>query len=85
MATGQHCGSIFAAQSQDQYLTTGMAPSRGGDSGGPVWMLRGDGYAQVVGIWLGGRKNRAGGDYGRFASLSAGIDTLDIAPSNING
>ena len=85
VATGQHCGTVLATHGQDQYLTTGMPPSRGGDSGGPVWMLRSDGYAQVVGIWLGGRKNRSGDDNGRFASLAAGIDTLDIAPSNING
>jgi V8-like Glu-specific endopeptidase len=61
-----------------------MPASRGGDSGAPVWMLRDDGHAQVVGIWPGGRTTRSGGDYGRFASLASAMDTLGVGALDIN-
>ena len=76
--TGQQCGTIAAAYGDHQYLTTGMPSSRGGDSGGPVWILGGDGRAQVIGIWLGGRSTADGNDYGRFAALSTAVATLGV-------
>ena len=76
--TGQQCGTIAAAYGDHQYLTTGMPSSRGGDSGGPVWILGGDGRAQVIGIWLGGRSTADGKDYGRFAALSTAVATLGV-------
>ena len=82
IATGQQCGTVAAAYGDHQYLTTRMAPSRGGDSGAPVWILRDDGHAQVVGIWLGGRTTRAGRDYGRFASPATAVDTLGLSSAN---
>ncbi len=36
ITTGEQCASIAAAYGDHQYRTTGMPPSRGGDSGAPV-------------------------------------------------
>ena len=79
ITTGQQCRTIAAANGDHQYLTTGMPSSRGGDSGAPVWTISGDGHAQVIGIWLGGRTTAAGQDYGRFAALSSAVATLGVA------
>ncbi|GAB7144362.1 hypothetical protein LRC484719_29550 [Mycobacterium riyadhense] len=76
VSSGQHCGQIAAAQGRDQYLTTGMPPSIPGDSGGPVWTPTSQGYAQIIGIWLGEKTTAAGQQYGRFASLSSGLRAL---------
>ena len=86
ITTGKQCGTVAAPYDDHQYLTTGMPPSRGGDSGGPVWTMRPDGHAQVVGNWLGGRKTRCADDDGRCASLAlaSGMDTVGIGSSNIN-
>jgi len=78
ITTGEQCGSIAAAYGDHQYLTTGMPPSRGGDSGAPVWAVGSDGRVQVLGIWLGGRTTAAGHDYGRFAALSSAVSALGI-------
>ncbi|MBN3459767.1 serine protease [Mycobacterium sp. DSM 3803] len=69
IATGTQCGTITRAFGHHQYLTIGMTPTVGGDSGGPVWTTSADGSVRVVGIWLGGRTTFAGGNYGRFAAL----------------
>ena len=78
ITTGQQCGTVAAPYGDEQYLTSGMAPSRGGDSGSPVWTPRDDGRVDVIGIWLGGRTTRGGHDYGRFAALASGIETLGL-------
>ena len=65
-----------------QYLTTGMPPSRGGDSGAPVWAVGDDGRVQVLGIWLGGRTTADGHDYGRFAALSSAVSALGITSAD---
>lgn len=82
ITTGQQCGTIAAAYGDHQYLTAGMSPSRGGDSGAPVWTIGADGHAQVIGIWLGGRTTADGQDYGRFAALSSAVATLGVAAAN---
>lgn len=76
--TATHCGSILGAYGPDQYLTADMAPSKGGDSGAPVWIPDDAGRAQVIGIWLGGYKTAADDDYGRFACLTEGFTALNI-------
>jgi streptogrisin B len=82
ITTGQQCGAIAAAYGDHQYLTTGMAPSRGGDSGAPVWTIAAEGHAQVIGIWLGGRTTGDGQDYGRFAALRSAVATLGVAAAD---
>ncbi|MBG0730330.1 MULTISPECIES: serine protease [Mycobacterium avium complex (MAC)] len=77
VSSGQHCGQIAASQGQDQYLTTGMPPSIPGDSGGPVWTPTAQGYARIVGIWLGEKTTAAGQEYGRFGSLASGLRALN--------
>ena len=81
ITTGEQCGSIAAAYGDHQYLTTGMPPSRGGDSGAPVWAV-GDGRVQVLGIWLGGRTTADGHDYGRFSALSSAVSALGITSAD---
>jgi streptogrisin B len=76
-SSGQHCGTVTMIHGEHQYLTTGMPDSTGGDSGGPVWTVRDDGHAQIVGIWL-GSLTLSGKDYGRFAALAGAITTLDL-------
>jgi streptogrisin B len=78
ITTGHQCGTIAAAYGDQQYLTTGMPASRGGDSGAPVWTSTGDGGAQVMGIWLGGRTTADGRDYGRFAALNSAVAALGV-------
>ena len=82
ITTGEQCGSIAAAYGDHQYLTTGMPPSRGGDSGAPVWAVGDDGCVQVLGIWLGGRTTADGHDYGRFAALSSAVSALGITSAD---
>lgn len=76
VSSGQHCGQIAAAQGKDQYLTTGMPASIPGDSGGPVWTRNPNGYAQIIGIWLGQKTTASGDEFGRFASLATGLQIL---------
>lgn len=70
--TGIACGSLDGCLIAGQYLTTGMAQSIPGDSGGPVWQLAHDdaGTASVIGIWLGEHIEPNGAHYGRFISLT---------------
>ncbi|MEE6140405.1 hypothetical protein SKC41_29340 [Mycobacterium sp. 050128] len=70
--TGIACGSLDTPLIADQYLTTGMAQSIPGDSGGPVWQLARDnaGTANVIGIWLGEHIEPNGTHYGRFINLT---------------
>lgn len=70
--TGIACGSLDGRLIASQYLTTGMAQSIPGDSGGPVWQLAHDdaGTASVIGIWLGEHIEPSGIHYGRFISLT---------------
>ena len=77
VSSGQHCGSVAYRYGDDQFMTTGMPASVPGDSGGPVWITDDTGQAHIVGIWL-GEKSSADSDrrYGRFASLTAALDTL---------
>jgi len=82
ITTGEQCGSIAAAYGDHQYLTTGMPPSRGGDSGAPMWAVGDDGRVQVLGIWLGGRTTADGHDYGRFAALSSAVSALGITSAD---
>ena len=82
ISTGEQCGSIAAAYGDHQYLTTGMPPNRGGDSGAPVWAVGGDGRVQVLGIWLGGRTTADGHDHGRFAALSTAVSALGITSAD---
>ena len=82
ITTGKQCGSIAAAYGDHQYLTTGMPPSRGGDSGAPVWAVGSDGRVQVLGIWLGGRTTADGHDYGRFSALSSAGSALGITSAD---
>ncbi|MGO9651468.1 hypothetical protein [Mycobacterium sp.] len=53
-----------------------MPVSIPGDSGGPVWTRSANGYAQIMGIWLGEKTAAAGEEYGRFASLATGLRML---------
>jgi hypothetical protein len=80
IATGTQCGTITRAFGHHQYLTIGMTPTIGGDSGGPVWTTAADGSVQVVGIWLGGRTTFAGGNYGRFAALTDALTDIGTPP-----
>jgi hypothetical protein len=78
-ASGQHCGHVTDTYGPDQYVTyvtDDMARSIPGDSGGPVWTLRNDGGAEVIGIWVGGIVTGSGRDLGRFAALSAALADL---------
>jgi hypothetical protein len=70
--TGIACGQLGDRLIGPQYLTTGMAPSIPGDSGGPVWQISATG-AVIVGIWLGEHIDDRGAHYGRF------IDLADVA------
>ncbi len=79
ISSGRHCGQIAASQGEDQYLTTGMPASISGDSGGPVWTRSANGYAQIIGIWLGEKTAAAGDEYGRFASLATGLRMLSAS------
>lgn len=81
VSSGRHCGTVTGAQGIDQYLTTGMPASIAGDSGGPVWTTATNGYAQIIGIWLGEKDTRTGQHYGRFASLASGLTALDASYS----
>jgi hypothetical protein len=76
-SSGQQCGHVADSYGPDQYLTTDDMPrSIPGDSGGPVWTLRDDGSAEVIGIWLGGRRTFGGHDAGRFAVLGQAFTDL---------
>ena len=80
ISTGVACGQLAAGMLINQYLTTGMARSIPGDSGGPVWQLNRDGAsATIVGIWLGEHDNDSGGHNGRFYPLTHAIADLAIA------
>ena len=68
--TGIACGSLGDRLFGSQYLTTGMAQSIPGDSGGPVWQLAPDNGATVIGIWLGEHDEPNGTHSGRFISLT---------------
>lgn len=70
--TGIACGSLGDRLFGSQYLTTGMAESIPGDSGGPVWQLNHDnaGTANVIGIWLGEHHETSTSHSGRFISLT---------------
>ncbi len=70
--TGIACGSLDSRLIASQYLTTGMAQSIPGDSGGPVWQLARDNAvtASIIGIWLGEHIEANGTHYGRFISLT---------------
>lgn len=70
--TGIACGSLGDRLFGSQYLTTGMAESIPGDSGGPVWQLNRDnaGTANVIGIWLGEHHETSTTHSGRFTSLT---------------
>jgi hypothetical protein len=81
VSSGRHCGTISGAQGGDQYLTTGMPASIAGDSGGPVWAPTTNGYAQIIGIWLGEKDTSTGQHFGRFASLASGLTVLDASYS----
>lgn len=70
ISTGIACGSLGDILIANQYLTTGMAPSIPGDSGGPVWQFARDTTATVIGIWLGEHNEANGIHYGRFISLT---------------
>lgn len=82
ITTGDQCGSIAAAYGDHQYPTTGTPPSRGGDSGAPVWAVGDDGRVQVLGIWLGGRTTTDRHDHGRFAVLSSAVSALGITTAD---
>jgi V8-like Glu-specific endopeptidase len=56
-----------------------MPTSIPGDSGGPVWIRNADGYAHIIGIWLGEKTTAAAVQYGRFASLTEGLQLLSDA------
>ena len=75
VSSGQHCGTVAHAYGDDQYLTTGMPASIGGDSGGPVWYCDDTGATHVIGIWL-GEKTTDHDRFGRFAALAAGLRIL---------
>ena len=79
VSSGQHCGRIVAAHGDDQFLTQGMPASIPGDSGGPVWIRNADDCAHIIGIWLGEKTSAAGVQYGRFASLTEGLQLLSDA------
>jgi len=76
VSSGEHCGTIARTYGADQYLTTGMPASIGGDSGGPVWYRDDSGAAHVLGIWLGEKTGSAGERFGRFAALTRGLAAL---------
>jgi hypothetical protein len=79
VSSGQHCGHIVATHGDDQYLTAGMPASIPGDSGGPVWIRNADGYAHIIGIWLGEKTTATGTEYGRLANLAEGLQILSDA------
>jgi hypothetical protein len=61
ITTGTVCGQVTRSLGDHQYLTVGIDPTIGGDSGGPVWTTdTGDGTVHIIGIWLGGRTTIAG-------------------------
>jgi hypothetical protein len=81
IATGTVCGEVTRSYGEHQYITVGMTPTIGGDSGGPVWTTDADdGDIHVIGIWLGGRTTIAGGDFGRFAGLSDALTAIGTPP-----
>src|ERR1700682_915732 len=69
---------LAASYGPSQYLTTGMAPSPGGDSGAPASVGRGDGHAQMIVVGLAGRTSADGEGYDRFASLADAFDALGL-------
>jgi hypothetical protein len=75
-ASGQHCAHVTDTYGPDEYFTDDMPRSIPGDSGGPVWTLRSDGSAEVIGIWLGGIITASGRDVGRFGALNAALADL---------
>ena len=77
VSSGEHCGTVAYRYGDEQLMTTDMPASVPGDSGGPVWLVADNGQAHIVGIWLGDKAAPASGHrYGRFARLSAALDTL---------
>ncbi|ORA29339.1 trypsin-like peptidase domain-containing protein [Mycobacterium aquaticum] len=81
ISTGTVCGEVTRSYGQHQYITVGMTPTIGGDSGGPVWTTDTDGGdIRVIGIWLGGRTTIAGGNFGRFAGLSDALAVIGTPP-----
>jgi len=83
ITTGTVCGEVTRSFGDHQYLTVGMTPTIGGDSGGPVWTTdTGDGTVHIIGIWLGGRTTIAGGNFGRFAALDDALTALGTPPIN---
>lgn len=80
ITTGKRCGVVIRSFGKHQYLTTGMTPTLGGDSGAPVWTTRSNGTRHIIGIWLGSRTTIANATYGRFADLNHAITTLGQPP-----
>jgi streptogrisin B len=77
VSSGEHCGTVAYRYGDEQLMTTDMPASVPGDSGGPVWIVDDNGQAHIVGIWLGDKAAPASGHrYGRFARLTAALDTL---------
>ncbi|OBJ86074.1 trypsin-like serine protease, partial [Mycobacterium asiaticum] len=77
ISSGQHCGTVVEQHGPYQFLTTGMPSSIPGDSGGPVWIPTRNGWAQIIGIWLGEKSSRLTSiENGRFASLADGLHLL---------
>jgi len=77
VSSGEHCGTVAYRYGDEQLMTTDMPASVPGDSGGPVWLVADNGQAHIVGIWLGDKAAPASGHrYGRYARLSAALDTL---------
>lgn len=77
VSSGEHCGTVAYRYGDEQLMTTDMPASVPGDSGGPVWLVDDNGKAHIIGIWLGDKAAPASGHrYGRFARLSAALDTL---------
>ena len=68
--TGSACGTLHTRLAPSQYMTSGMARSIPGDSGGPVWQLTDRNTASIVGIWLGDHLEPGGAHYGRFTPLT---------------
>ncbi|MCW2630801.1 hypothetical protein [Mycobacterium sp.] len=80
ISTGVACGQLADDMLVNEYLTTAMAPSIPGDSGGPVWQLNDDATsATVVGIWLGEHDDGRGGHNGRFYPLTHAFVDLTIS------
>ena len=76
--TGTHCGVVVARHGMHQYLTSAdMAPSRGGDSGGAVWLKPADADRApiLIGIFLGSLPLGSGEVLGRFHGL---VDAFSI-------